>query len=164
MTGAEWTGFAKLVVEIAGKLKDAVSRSRDHTLSFTALVDLHENLTRFQLATDNLLADRSTPTLTTSELVAQSYWLRCCTAALRALGAVDLAIIRVYSPQLAFYTFHRRNCSLTYPGGASPLPSRSLAPFPVVHLTLMPANLLRICQRSGYAKFLLAVQKCLRTK
>jgi hypothetical protein len=103
MSGVEWAGITKLVIEVAGKLQDALARQRGHTASFSALIDLHEKLKSLQRATDDLLANRSIPILPRSEIFAQEKWLNSCVAFFRTLMRVDRAIIRVYSPGLASY-------------------------------------------------------------
>lgn len=116
-------GLSKLVLDCAKAYGE--TRRRKHGLQPSLLIDLHERLRQLQSATDVLRDQKLNPNLSSASSAIRVQWYRKFVEALDLLNAVDIATVRVYSPELADWLGQRLEVS-----EALALDAESIPPVP----------------------------------
>ena len=101
MSIADWTGFAKLTLDLASFYMTASKFDRNHTLTVSKLIDLHDTLTQLRKASVEYHETLLRPSLHVVDSSIEHKWTRACDTVVNVLNDIDLAAVRVYSPELA---------------------------------------------------------------
>ncbi len=91
--------LGKVFLEAANEYKK--TRQVKHGITPDPLIELHESLYKFKLATETWRDEKRCPTLSTASDEIRNRWYKALERALTALNNIDIATVRVYSPELA---------------------------------------------------------------